>query len=174
MSLLTGDKHGHRTSSKDEDAVQQIVEDLITCKAFTKIEGRKGYPSFPEFNKSLLHDLDYRDLHKWIQEHIALRGSIYQWMYNTCQNIISITVPFLYSISSFYSEHASKLNSFFHPVLSTLTMRPPRLPQATFGLQCKTGLLKHTLFFYLCSLKDILLVSISFVKVFLLLALLML
>ena len=75
---VAGDKHGHRTSSKDEDAVKQIVEDLITCKAFTKIEGRKGYPSFPEFEKSLLHDLDYRDLHKWMQEHIALWGSIYQ------------------------------------------------------------------------------------------------
>ncbi|XP_068739062.1 uncharacterized protein [Montipora capricornis] len=75
---VAGDKHGHRTSSKDEDAVKQIVEDLITCKAFMKIEGRKGYPSFPEFDKSLLHDLDYRDLHKWMQEHIALWGSIYQ------------------------------------------------------------------------------------------------
>ena len=72
------DKHGHRTSSKDEDAVKQMVEDLITCKAFKKIKGREGYPSFPEFNRSLMHGLDYRDLHNWMQEHIALWGSIYQ------------------------------------------------------------------------------------------------
>ena len=72
------DKPGHRTSSKDEDAVQQIVNDLISIKAFKKISGHEGYPSFPKFNRSLLHGLDYTDLHKWMQEHIDLWVSIYQ------------------------------------------------------------------------------------------------
>jgi len=72
------EKHGHRTSSKDEDAVKQIVDDLITCQAFKKVNGRDSYPSFPEFKRSLMHGLDYRDLHNWMQEHITLWGSIYQ------------------------------------------------------------------------------------------------
>lgn len=72
------EKHGHRTSSKDQDAVKQIVDDLISCQAFKKINGREGYSSFPEFNRSLMHGLDYRDLHNWMQEHITLWGSIYQ------------------------------------------------------------------------------------------------
>lgn len=72
------DKTYHRTSSKDDEAVQQIVKDLFSNKAFKRISGREGYSSFPKFNSSLLDGLDYRDLHKWMQEHINLWGSIYQ------------------------------------------------------------------------------------------------
>ena len=73
-----GDTHGHRITSKDDEAVQQIVKDLIENEAFKKTSGREGYESFPNFEKSLLHGLDYRDLNKWIKEHIDLWGSIYQ------------------------------------------------------------------------------------------------
>lgn len=68
----------HRTSTKDDEAVTQILKDLIKQEAFKKIDGREGYAAFPKFERSLFHGLDYRDLNQWIQEHIDLWASIYQ------------------------------------------------------------------------------------------------
>ena len=68
----------HRTFSKDKEAVLQITKDLISQAAFNKTDGRKGHPSFPMFERSLFHQLDYRDLHKWIKEHVELWGTIYE------------------------------------------------------------------------------------------------
>lgn len=72
------DKHSHRITVKDDEAVQQVVKDLISNEAFKKISGREGYESFSHFKRSLLDGLDYRDLNKWIEERIDEWGSIYQ------------------------------------------------------------------------------------------------
>ena len=68
----------HRTTPKEEEAVSQILSDLMEVKAFSKEKGRDGYPSFPKFERSLLYNLDYRDLHRWMKEHLQLWGSVYQ------------------------------------------------------------------------------------------------
>jgi len=72
------EQHFSRGNPKEEEAVVQIISDLQSSKVFTKTPGREGYASFPKFKRDLLHGLDYRDLHKWLREHIDLWGSIYQ------------------------------------------------------------------------------------------------
>lgn len=75
---LKEEHSSHRSCPDEEAAVRQIATDLMGSEAFKKSSGREGYPSFPKFERSLLHGLDYRDLHKWIKEHIDLWGSIFQ------------------------------------------------------------------------------------------------
>ena len=58
--------------------VNLITGDLLSNDVFKKTPGREGYEPFPKFEQSLLHGLDYKDLHKWLKEHITLWGSIYQ------------------------------------------------------------------------------------------------
>ena len=74
---MTG-QHSARRTPKEEEAVNQIIIDLLSNDVFNKRPGREGYASFPKFERNLLHGLDYRDLHKWLREHIDLWGSIYQ------------------------------------------------------------------------------------------------
>lgn len=61
------EKHVRREYPQQEDAVKQIVSDLQEGAVFKKSPGRKGYDSFPEFKRSLLDGLDYRDLNKWLK-----------------------------------------------------------------------------------------------------------
>ena len=70
--------HYARRTPKEEEAVNQVIVDLLGNDAFKKTPGRQGYASFPKFEQNILHGLDYRDLHKWLREHIDLWGSIYQ------------------------------------------------------------------------------------------------
>ena len=72
------DNKSVRTSTEDYEAVAQIAKDLLDQQVFQRISGREGHPSFPKFRRSLLHSLDYRDLHKWIKEHVELWGTIYE------------------------------------------------------------------------------------------------
>ena len=72
------EQHANRKNPKEKEAVHQIINDLLGNEVFTNTPDREGYESFPKFDRSLLHGLDYRDLHKWIKEHINLWGSIYQ------------------------------------------------------------------------------------------------
>ena len=69
-------RKGHRSNKKDE-AVVQIVNDLTAKKVFSFTRGRDGYPTFPNFKANIIN-LDYRDLHKWIKEHLKLWESVYQ------------------------------------------------------------------------------------------------
>ena len=46
---------GHRSQGKPEEAVKQIVSDLMEKEAFNYQSGREGYPSFPNFPSSLLY-----------------------------------------------------------------------------------------------------------------------
>lgn len=72
------EQHFGRKTPKEEEAVNQVIVDLLCNEAFQRTPGREGYASFPKFERSILHGLDYRDLHKWLKEHIDLWGSIYQ------------------------------------------------------------------------------------------------
>ena len=69
---------GKRSVPKQEQCVEQIVDDLIKENVFRFTEGREGHPSFPKFSGKLLRDIDYRELHCWMNEHIKLWGSIYE------------------------------------------------------------------------------------------------
>lgn len=72
------EQHFFRRYPKEEEAVNQIINDLVNNEVFTKMPGREGYPSFPDFKHDILDGLDYRDLHEWLKEHVELWGSIYQ------------------------------------------------------------------------------------------------
>ena len=74
----THDTSSLRTSTDDYKAVTQIAKDLLDQHAFQLTRGREGHPSFPKFERSLLHCLDYRDLHKWKKNHVELWGTIYE------------------------------------------------------------------------------------------------
>ena len=69
------------STGKDETTVKQIVTDLVDKKVYTRIQGREGYPSFPDFNINLLNGLNYQDLHAWIT------GLLDKWALGTCDNI---------------------------------------------------------------------------------------
>ena len=69
---------GHRSQGRPEEAVKQIVDDLINKDAFNHQPGRQGYPSFPKFPSSLFNGLDYRELHKWITGLLKEWESIYK------------------------------------------------------------------------------------------------
>jgi len=72
------DSNSLRTSREDHEAVAQIVKDLLDQHVLEKVSGQEGHPSFPTFERSLQHDLDYRDLHKLIKEHVELWGTIHE------------------------------------------------------------------------------------------------
>lgn len=72
------EQHFSRDNPKEEEAVHQIISDLLNNGVFMKKPGREGYSAFPKFKRDLIDSLDYRDLHKWMKEHIDLWGSIYQ------------------------------------------------------------------------------------------------
>ena len=58
-------KHlGH--TGQPEVAVEQIIKDLMQISAFKVELGRDGHPTFPDFPSNLLHALDYRELHSWM------------------------------------------------------------------------------------------------------------
>ena len=71
-------KSASRSIASKEEAVKQIIEDLVSKQVFTYTRGREGHPSFPEFKSDLLSGLDYRDLHKWMTDLIETWASIYQ------------------------------------------------------------------------------------------------
>jgi len=75
---MVNEHHFARKIPNEEEAVNQITTDLLSNDVFKRTPGREGYASFPKFERNLLHNLDYRDLHKWLKEHIDLWGSIYQ------------------------------------------------------------------------------------------------
>ena len=72
------EQHFSRDNPKEEEAVHQIISDLLNNGVFIKKPGREGYSAFPKFKRDLIDGLDYRDLHKWMKEHIDLWGSIYK------------------------------------------------------------------------------------------------
>ena len=72
------EQHFSRGNPKEEEAVSQIINNLLSNRVFTKTPGREGFESFPEFKRDLLYDLGYRDLHRWLREHVDLWASVYQ------------------------------------------------------------------------------------------------
>ena len=71
-------RKGYRAAKNPEESVKQIIGDLLEKNVFKFTPGREGHRSFPDFDANLLEGLDYRDLHKWMTEHISLWGSIYE------------------------------------------------------------------------------------------------
>jgi hypothetical protein len=71
------ERKGHRSNPKKNEAVVQIVSDLLEIEAFKFNSGREGYSTFPKFEANIV-SLDYRDLHKWIKDHLKLWQSIYK------------------------------------------------------------------------------------------------
>ena len=89
---------GHRSQGRPEEAVKQIVDDLINKDAFNYRPGRQGYPSFPKFPLSLFNGLDYRELHKWIT------GLLKEWeSLQTGQDIIGSGEAKARKIEEFFS-----------------------------------------------------------------------
>lgn len=75
-------RKGNRATKSPEESVKQILGDLMDKSVFRFTPGREGHLSFPNFDRNLLKGLDYRDLHKWMTEHISLWGSIYEGRHN--------------------------------------------------------------------------------------------
>ena len=71
-------RSSHRSVAKQEEAVSQIITDLVSIEAFKYTQGRPGHGSFPTFSSNLLRNLDYRDLQNWMKDLLKKWGSIYQ------------------------------------------------------------------------------------------------
>lgn len=69
---------GRCSVPNQEESVWQIVDDLVGEKVFHFTEDREGHASFPHFDGRLITNIDYRELHSWMSEHIKLWGSIYE------------------------------------------------------------------------------------------------
>ena len=69
---------GYRSGGNPEVAVHQLICDLMQISAFKHNPGRGGHPSFPKFSSNLLQNLDYRDLHTWMNGLIKTWEPIYE------------------------------------------------------------------------------------------------
>ena len=71
-------RRSHRANKDPEESVMQILGDLRDKDVFTHTPGREGYLSFRNFKRYQLDNLDYRDQHKWMTDHIKMWSSIYE------------------------------------------------------------------------------------------------
>ena len=71
-------RQGRHSKKNPEESVKLILGDLMKKQVFLLTPGRKGHKSFPKFEANLLKGLDYRDLHKWMTDHLSLWASIYE------------------------------------------------------------------------------------------------
>ena len=69
---------GYRSAGNSEVPVLQVIRDLVEIKAFKYEAGREGHPSFAKFPSSLLRNLDYRDLHTWMNDLLKTWETIYE------------------------------------------------------------------------------------------------
>ena len=69
---------GYRSGGNPEVAVHHLICDLMQISAFKHNPGRGGHPSFPEFSSNLLQNLDYRDVHTWMNGLIKTWEPIYE------------------------------------------------------------------------------------------------
>lgn len=60
------DIRGYRSAGNPEDAVLQVIKDLVQIDAFK--QERTSILSFPEFSSNLLKSLYYCNLHTWMNE----------------------------------------------------------------------------------------------------------
>ena len=60
------EQHFSCNNPKEEEAVHQIISDLLSNGVFINRPGCETYSAFPKFKRDLIDGLDYRDLHKWI------------------------------------------------------------------------------------------------------------
>lgn len=71
------DGPGYRSRGDAKRTVELVTKDLVDAEMFKKQPGRPGHPSFSKISSNLLQNLDYRDLHNWMREHIQLWESVY-------------------------------------------------------------------------------------------------
>lgn len=71
-------RKGKRNKGKPEEAVNQIVSDLMDNKVFQFTAGREGHHSFPLFDDNIFKAVDFRELYNWMSEKISIWGSIYE------------------------------------------------------------------------------------------------
>ena len=69
---------GYRSAGNSEVPVLQVIRDLVEINAFKYEAGREGHPSFAKFPSSLLRNLDYRDLHTWMNDLLKTWETIYE------------------------------------------------------------------------------------------------
>ena len=60
-----GNKSGTQKVVEAEEAVSQIVKDLVEGNVFSFQPGREGYAAFHNFERDILKGLDYRDFFSW-------------------------------------------------------------------------------------------------------------
>ena len=68
----------NRAGKAQEEAVSQIVNDLIDTNAFVKFPGREGYPNFSKVSGNLIEKLDYRDFYSWIKDKLSGWSKVYE------------------------------------------------------------------------------------------------
>lgn len=71
-------KSSYRSVAKREEAVMQVIKDLLSIAAFKFVKGRQGHPSFSKFSAIFFESLDYRQLHKLIKDTLQTWSSIYE------------------------------------------------------------------------------------------------
>lgn len=69
---------GTRANKDVEEAVSQIVEDLIRNDVFVHTPGREGHPSYPSISSNILNKMDYRSLYTWMKSLLKVWESIYE------------------------------------------------------------------------------------------------
>ena len=72
------DEFGYRSGGDPKRSVELVTNDLMEINAFKKQPGRLGHPSYHKMSSNLLRNLDYRDLHDWMREHLKLWESVYK------------------------------------------------------------------------------------------------
>ena len=69
-------RQGRHSKKNPEESVKLILRDLMGKQVFLLTPGREGHKSLPKFEANLLNGLDYRDLHKWMLDHLCSWVSI--------------------------------------------------------------------------------------------------
>ena len=72
------DEFGYRSGGDPKRSVELVTNDLMVINAFKKQPGRLGHPFYHKMSSNLLRNLDYRDLHDWMREHLKLWESVYK------------------------------------------------------------------------------------------------
>ena len=71
-------KSGAHKLVEAQQAVSQIVNDLVEGNVFSFQQGREGYTAFPNFERDILKGLDYRDFFSWSRDLIKTWYAMYE------------------------------------------------------------------------------------------------
>ena len=71
-------KSGAHKLVEAQQAVSQIVNDLVEGNVFSFQQGREGYTAFPNFERDILKGLDYTDFFSWSRDLIKTWYAMYE------------------------------------------------------------------------------------------------